>query len=113
MKADQITCTQDHIEDVPLQRFTAHAGEVEVGYVEYDGGNRMWVWSSRLADGVYRRPPSTGWKHGYGAGLRTSDRSSIDSRPEEGWNNKGLRFHGPSIRSTMAFTARICVPSWP
>jgi hypothetical protein len=53
MRTDQITWTQDHIADVPLQRFTAHAGEVEVGYVEYDGGNRMWVWSSRLADDAW------------------------------------------------------------
>jgi hypothetical protein len=56
---------------VPLQRFTAHAGAIEVGYVEYDGGNRMWVWSSRLADDAW------GWgstaeaaKHGLEAWLR-------------------------------------------
>ena len=69
MRTDQITWTQDHIADVPLQRFTAHAGEVEIGYVEYDGGNRMWVWSSLSptmlgAGGLPPTPPSTGLKHG-------------------------------------------------
>ena len=70
MKTDRITWTQDSIADVPLQRFTAHAGAIEVGYVEYDGGNRMWVWSSRLADDAW------GWgstseaaKHGLEAWL--------------------------------------------
>jgi hypothetical protein len=71
VKTDRITWTQDSIADVPLQRFTAHAGAIEVGYVEYDGGNRMWVWSSRLADDAW------GWgstaeaaKHGLEASLR-------------------------------------------
>jgi hypothetical protein len=57
VKTDRITWTQDSIADVPLQRFTAHAGAIEVGYVEYDGGNRMWVWSSRLADDAWALPP--------------------------------------------------------
>ena len=70
-KTDRIAWTQDSIADVPLQCFTAHAGAIEVGYVEYDGGNRMWVWSSRLADDAW------GWgstaeaaKHGLEAWLR-------------------------------------------
>ena len=71
MKTDRLTWKQDSIADVTLRRFTAHAGAIEVGYVEYDGGNRMWVWSSRLADDAW------GWgstaeaaKHGLQAWLR-------------------------------------------
>jgi hypothetical protein len=70
-KADPITWTPDATADVPLQRFTAQAGAVEVGFVEYDGVNRMWVWSSRLSEDAW------GWgttadaaKHGLEAWLR-------------------------------------------
>jgi hypothetical protein len=48
-----LTWTRDEIASVPLRRFTARAGEVEVGYVEYDGGNRMWVWASSLAEDAW------------------------------------------------------------
>jgi hypothetical protein len=45
-----VTWIRDTVANVPLQRYVGHVGEVEVGAVEFDGSNRMWVWSSQLAD---------------------------------------------------------------
>ena len=53
MQRGHITWVQDSIADVPLQRFRATIGAIEVGSVEYDGGNRMWVWSSPLAEDAW------------------------------------------------------------
>ncbi|MBM0207206.1 hypothetical protein JNW90_32610 [Micromonospora sp. STR1s_5] len=53
MDQTPLTWTRDEVASVPLRRFTARSGEVEVGYVEYDGGNRMWVWSSPLAEDAW------------------------------------------------------------
>lgn len=53
MDTTPLTWTRDEIASVPLRRFRAHSGEVEVGYVEYDGGNRMWVWASSLAEDAW------------------------------------------------------------
>jgi len=49
---------QDSIAGVPLQRFIGHAGTVEVGFVEFDSGNRMWIWSSGLADDAWGWAPT-------------------------------------------------------
>ena len=38
---------------MPLRRFTGRVGAVEAGVVEYDGGNRMWGWSSPLAEDAW------------------------------------------------------------
>ena len=48
-----ISWTQDSIANVPLQRYIGYVGEVEVGAVEFDGSNKMWVWSSQLADSAW------------------------------------------------------------
>jgi hypothetical protein len=48
-----ISWTQARIADVPLNRFTGCVGPIEVGAVEFDGSNRMWVWSSPLADDAW------------------------------------------------------------
>jgi hypothetical protein len=69
MKADQITWTQDIIADVPLQRFTAHAGEVEIGYVEYTAaiacGCGRAVSPKMLGVGVLpTKPQKTDLRHG-------------------------------------------------
>lgn len=53
MQDDPITWVQDTVAAIPLRRFVAFAGDVEIGAVEYDGGNRLWVWSSRLADDAW------------------------------------------------------------
>jgi hypothetical protein len=49
---------QDDVAGVPLQRYIGHAGTVEVGFVEFDGGNRMWIWSSGLADEAWGWAPT-------------------------------------------------------
>lgn len=48
-----ITWAQDEVAGVKLRRHVGRAGRVEVGAVEYDGGNRMWVWSSPLAEDAW------------------------------------------------------------
>jgi hypothetical protein len=41
---------QAAVAGVPLRRYVGHVGEVEVGAVEFDGSNRLWTWSSPLAE---------------------------------------------------------------
>ena len=53
-----ISWTQDRIADVPLDRYVGRAGTVEVGAVEFDGSNRMWLWSSPLADDAWGWAPN-------------------------------------------------------
>jgi hypothetical protein len=53
----RITWTQDNVSDVPLRRYVGRVGTVEVGAVEYDGANRMWVWSSPLAEDAWGWAP--------------------------------------------------------
>ena len=53
MDTGPIVWTQDSVAEVPLRRFTGRVGAVEAGFVEYDGGNRMWVWSSPLAEDAW------------------------------------------------------------
>ena len=57
MDGSPITWSQDEIASVPLRRFSARSGEVDVGFVEYDGVNRMWVWSSPLAEDAWGWAP--------------------------------------------------------
>jgi hypothetical protein len=35
---------QAAVAGVPLRRFTGHVGDIEVGFIEYDGSNRLWTW---------------------------------------------------------------------
>jgi hypothetical protein len=63
--------TQASVAGVPLQRFVAHVGEVEVGAVEYDGTNRLWTWSSPLVEDVWGHAQSEGGaKRAFEAWLR-------------------------------------------
>jgi hypothetical protein len=50
---DRIAWTPDSVAGIPLRRTVASVGEIEVGAVEYDGSNRLWTWSSRLADDAW------------------------------------------------------------
>ena len=58
MDTGPIAWTQDSVAEVPLRRFTGRVGAVEAGFVEYDGGNRMWVWSSPLAEDAWGWSPT-------------------------------------------------------
>lgn len=72
MDSSPITWTRDEIAAVPLRRFTARSGAVDVGYVEYDGGNRMWVWASPLAEDAWGwGADEAGAKQGLEAWLKT------------------------------------------
>ena len=44
---------QASVAEVPLRRFVGQVGAIEVGAVEYDASNSMWVWSSPLADDAW------------------------------------------------------------
>ena len=58
MRTGPVTWTRDSLARVPLQRFVGRCGRVEVGRVEYDGSNRLWVWSSPLDEGAWGWGPS-------------------------------------------------------
>lgn len=68
-----ITWSQDSVAGVPLRRFVGRAGAVEVGAVEHDGGNRLWIWSSPLQEEAWGWAPSEeaakrafeGWLRGW------------------------------------------------
>ena len=48
-----LTWTQEERAGVPLAEFVARAGAIEAGRVMYDGSNKLWVWSSPLADDAW------------------------------------------------------------
>ena len=52
-----IAWTQDSVAEVPLKRYVGRVGTVEVGAMEYDAANRMWVWSSPLAEDAWGWAP--------------------------------------------------------
>lgn len=58
MSERSITWTQARVANVPLRRFVGHVGAVEVGAVEFDGSNRLWTWSSPLAEDAWGRAQS-------------------------------------------------------
>ena len=63
--------TQASVAGVPLQRFVARVGEVEVGAVEYDGTNRLWTWSSPLDIEAWGHAPTeNGAKRAFEVWLR-------------------------------------------
>ncbi len=57
MVAAGIAWTQESVAQVPLKRHVGRLGAVEVGAVEYDETNRMWVWSSPLAEAAWGWAP--------------------------------------------------------
>jgi hypothetical protein len=71
MQESPIAWTQDSIADVPLRRHIARIGAIEVAAVEWDGSNRLWTWSSRLADDAWGHALTEhGAKQGFEAWLR-------------------------------------------
>ena len=68
MGARPLSWTKDSIADVPLRRYTGRVSAIEVAAVEWDGTNRLWTWSSRLADDAWGHAQSEhGAKLGFGA----------------------------------------------
>ena len=53
-----IAWKQASVAGVKLRRFTGHVGGIEVGAIEYDGSNRLWTWSSPVAEDVWWHAPS-------------------------------------------------------
>jgi hypothetical protein len=49
---------QASVAGVKLRRFTGHVGDIEVGFVEYDGSNRLWTWASPFAEDVWGHAPT-------------------------------------------------------
>jgi hypothetical protein len=56
---------------VPLRRFVGYAHDVVAGVVEYDGSNRLWTWSSPLAEDAWGHAMTEeAAKQAFGAWLR-------------------------------------------
>ena len=71
MQDGLIGWTQASVAGVPLRRFVARVGTVDVGAVEYDGTNRLWTWSSPLVEDVWGHAQSeSGAKRAFEAWLR-------------------------------------------
>lgn len=71
MQDDRIGWEQANVAGVPLRRFVARVGAVEVGAVEYDGTNRLWTWSSPLVEEIWGHAQSEeGAKRAFEAWLR-------------------------------------------
>ena len=67
-----ITWQQDSVAGVSLNRHACYAGAIEVGWVMYDGSNRLWIWSSPLAEDAWGYGPSEeAAKHGFEVWLAT------------------------------------------
>jgi len=49
---------QASVAGVKLQRFSGHVADIDVGFVEYDGSNRLWTWATPFADDVWGHAPS-------------------------------------------------------
>jgi hypothetical protein len=58
MADDRIAWTQAMGADAPLRRFVGCVGPIEIGTVEYDGANGMFVWSSPLAEDAWGWGPT-------------------------------------------------------
>lgn len=71
MRDDVIIWTQTSVAGVPLRRFVAQVGAIEVGAVEYDGSNRLWTWSSPLAEDAWGHAQTeAGARQGFEVWLR-------------------------------------------
>jgi hypothetical protein len=57
-RMSRISWRQDSVAGIPLNRFVGFVGEIEVGNVSYDGGNRFWVWASPLQEDAWGYGPS-------------------------------------------------------
>jgi len=66
-----LTWTQAAVAGVPLKRYVGRVGAIEVGAVEWDGSNRLWTWSSPLAEDAWGHAPTQeGAQRGFEAWLR-------------------------------------------
>ncbi len=66
-----IAWRQATVAGMPLRRHVGHVGEVEVGAVEFDGSNRLWTWSSPLAEDAWGHAQTEhGAKQAFEAWLR-------------------------------------------
>lgn len=54
----EIAWTQHDLAGVPLRRFAGYVGAIEVGSIEFDPSNRMWLWSSPLAEDAWGWAPT-------------------------------------------------------
>jgi hypothetical protein len=58
MRESPIQWTRPDVGGVPSRRAVGFVGDVEVGAVEFDPGNRLWLWSSPLAEAAWGWAPS-------------------------------------------------------
>jgi hypothetical protein len=49
---------QARVAGVKLRRFTGHVDDIEVGFVEFDGSNRLWTWATPFAEDVWGHAPT-------------------------------------------------------
>ncbi|GJD70640.1 hypothetical protein [Methylobacterium gnaphalii] len=67
----KIIWMQASVAGVPLRRFVGRIGQIEVGSVEFDGSNRLWTWSSPLAEDAWGHAhDEAGAKQGFEVWLR-------------------------------------------
>ena len=53
-----IAWSRDSVAGVPLRRSVGRVGAIAVAAVEWDASNRLWTWSSPLAEDVWGHAPS-------------------------------------------------------
>jgi hypothetical protein len=53
-----IAWSQDSVAGVPLRRLVGRVGAIAVAAIEWDASNRLWTWSSPLAEDVWGHAPS-------------------------------------------------------
>ncbi len=58
MSISPIVWSRPEVFGAPARRSVGHVGEVEVGRVEFDPTNRLWLWSSGLAEEAWGWAPS-------------------------------------------------------
>lgn len=58
MQRSPIAWSQPDARGTSARRAVAHVGPVEVGAVEFDPSNRLWLWSSPLAEDSWGWAPS-------------------------------------------------------
>jgi hypothetical protein len=54
----EIVWTQPNVAGVPVGRLIGHVGAVEVGAIEFDPSNRLWLWSSPLVEDAWGWAPT-------------------------------------------------------
>ncbi len=58
MQESPIAWSPPEADGQTARRLVGHVGPVEVGRVEYDPTNRLWLWSSPLAEEAWGWAPS-------------------------------------------------------